>query len=121
MRALLVLPALLLLSAACTNASIDEAYGVSGSTAWSYFDEPPQQVVDAIQRAFPSFGYQIEQVEPQADGGYILGLSTVEASGGFSEIRVMPTSESGFRTRVQTYPNGRRLSRDLEAGIRSAL
>lgn len=118
-RAILLLPLLAL--AACTSASIDDAYGVPDALAWSYFDAPPDRVVGALQRVLPGFGYQIETVADLSGGGFALDVTTLTPSAELTEIYVLPTDAEGYQARVQTTPPGRKLNTDLEGAVRAEL
>lgn len=116
--AALALAVLALAAAGCST--FEEAYGRPDPFDWTYFEGPPQAVIDAIGATFAQTGVRIESYREEA-GGVVITMSSRQGSAQTADILVQATTEEGFGSRAQFYPVGDPLPRWLEMEITGRL
>ena len=117
MRLLLPVVAVFLVAlGGCTNASIAEAYGRPDPFEWTYFEGPPEAVLEALRESFYQTGLVVESVR-EHERGVVMRVSQRLNEGRSNQIYVEGTEEEGFGTRAQVYPQRDPLPRWLEIEV----
>jgi len=114
MRTALASLTLVLALGAC--ATIDEAYGRPDSQDWTYFDGPPEAVVQALEDTFRLSGIRVESIRSEG-GGTVVTFASRRGSASVSEVLVQATEVEGFSARAQIYTQSEPLPRWLEMEV----